>query len=186
MRHSDVWQERYRGVGVKVCKGESVLGWKDSWTFYLYLRLDQIEDAEKREAAWLPLEEPGLIGGRRYWRYSDSWLADLDFHCGMTYYSKSLSDRVAGDAESRVIEIGCDYQHLWDEHRTYTADEVMANARKCVDSLHALTTYLVFANCCGRLIRESDGWECGDSFYPNSCECGHCPKKSEEGGQLKK
>ncbi len=178
MKHKDRWSDTYRGVQIEVCRWSDFEG-KPIWNFYLHLSLEQIEDPGLREESWLPIKSFEVLGfsGTTY-DYMNAWFSNLDFHHGITYFQKRLLDNTRDDKERRAIQIGCDYNHLWDQGKTYTAESVMQDARNCVDSLHAYlkerdTHYLIHANCCGRLIQEDEGHMTGDSFYPNSCTCGY-------------
>jgi hypothetical protein len=61
--------------------------------------------------------------------------SDVDWHGGITYYAKH------GQLEGhRNVELGCDYNHLWDSERgyNYTLEEVVADAKKTAEELAAI------------------------------------------------
>ena len=111
---------------------------RGAWNFYLHLVEEQWPDFERFVA---PREMDSSIAtrGRRMWKYHDCLVADLDWHCGITFYE------LDGDAPYRHIKAGCDYEHLWDERAGYSADllSVEQDAQRCVDSLLERVTPLV-------------------------------------------
>ena len=64
--------------------------------------------------------------------YSKSPIAQLDWHCGVTFYKKH------GQTEGhRSVEFGCDYSHLYDSERgfNYTLDEVHSEALQTANQI---------------------------------------------------
>lgn len=57
-------------------------------------------------------------------------LANLDWHYGITYYKKYNGF----DGSNKIIKVGCDYQHYYDECRSYSLDFINYEAKKCIDS----------------------------------------------------
>ena len=97
------------------------------WTYYLILDLNKIPDIS--ELFWLKGEPD--IKGRVFYAYSNSKeIQDIDFHCGCTWYSKERGF----DGENKVIKIGCDYSHIWDEWRQYTLEDIKRDVIKSVNS----------------------------------------------------
>jgi len=108
------------------------------WNFYLILSEQQWPDFERFVAPRVNDPERETRG-RRMWKYHEGAAADLDWHCGITFYE------IEGDAPYRWIKAGCDYDHLWDERNGYDADlrSVESDAKRCVNSLLDRFTPLV-------------------------------------------
>lgn len=70
-----------------------------------------------------------------YYNYYDhEIISSIDFHSGITWYSKELGF----DGENKVIKIGCDYMHLWDEGKIYYVEEVERDAKTAIESFRKL------------------------------------------------
>jgi len=107
------------------------------FTYYLYLCLNKFADQRLANSLWLRAKRLRPEFPTKYYPYGDIALFQgIDFHGGVTYYSKhcNLSDE-------KIIQIGCDYGHLWDIGRFYALEGVIADARRSVDSLHSLAVY---------------------------------------------
>lgn len=128
------YREEYRGINIEASRhwregyGPSG-GRKEVWCFYIYLAAEMFPE-HLRSQVWLAKKPPNEFGSRFY-DYSDTLISNLDWHCGMTWYSKESSE----DDEFRAVKAGCDYDHIWDEGGYYSAASVLADARRCVDSL---------------------------------------------------
>ena len=79
-----------------------------SWNNCLYLEFVK----EKFPDFNYPKLVDGWIEGTKRFDYYESSFADVDFHGGITYYS----EKYLPDAGFTLVRIGCDYQHLWDDH----------------------------------------------------------------------
>lgn len=129
----EVTMFRYRDIFVEVKAPQKPAIEMDGWVYYLYLQLDWFEDTALGESLWLP-----LVGDDRpmYRPNYHEFLVSLWWHGGLTWYSKHL-----GLQEERVIQVGCDYQHLWDQGQHYTRDQVMRDAQRTIDNLHDQVVY---------------------------------------------
>ena len=134
----------------------------DCWTFYLFIRENQL-GKETLNKIWLPPKE-GITSRHVFYDYNDTFLVNLDWHCGITWYSKEGGH----DKQPRIVKAGCDYQHYWDEGKTYNVDSVLRDVHNCIDSLHE---YL------GEIKRWCN--YCGEYFLPVSDEtrCKECVDK---------
>lgn len=105
---------------------------EDRWTHYVLMDIDgQVPDERLREKLWLPDEVAERISGRKYiWHDYSDLCRELDFHGGITWYSKESEP-----PEARVIRIGCDYQHYLDIGKVYSLEYVYAQVKESVDSL---------------------------------------------------
>jgi len=162
MKKNTTWKDRYRGIDF------SVSNWQlestgDCWAYYIFLVLDQLPE-DVRERFWLepePTEWKSMP--IRYDYYSEPLISELDWHGGCTWYSKE-----GFEGNRRVVKIGCDYQHYWDEGRHYNLDFVADEARHTIDTLHELIPGIM-KWCC----------YCGDYFVPEADErrCPECKDK---------
>lgn len=122
-----VWNGVYRGISWEAKNWNS--SYKEScWAHYIYLHIDRLPD-DRKEEFWLkPKRKKRKWGVRVYYDYSEFL---MEWHGGCTFYEK-----VAGiDGAPKVVQIGCDYQHLWDEGHEYDLDYVLSEVRKTIDSL---------------------------------------------------
>jgi hypothetical protein len=143
----------YRGIRIKVAHPPTE--GCGHWCYYVYLFLDRFEDEKLRKSVWVPKRTFDRLPGMKplvVWNYSGcDWFDALDFHCGVTFYEKHIS--AAGD---RMVEVGCDFGHLWDDDKHFTLESVLWEAKVTVDAIHATTTYLVMCQGNGRLVKESE------------------------------
>ena len=143
----EVMQTRgvYKGVSYNICHPFSHY----KWTYYIYLRLDLFQDKELAESLWLTAEKPDERFETKFYRYYNNKLINnLWFHGGCTWYSKEYDSN-----DNRVIKIGCDYSHLWDEGRHYTIDGVLEAAKATIDDLHE--NYVYGEACEGEHLRKT-------------------------------
>ena len=157
LRTKTVWTGKYRDITYEV-NNWNVDGIGDCWSFYLYIQLAQLPE-EISERFWLP-GKPAGIGKHIMFDYnSETLIRDLDWHCGCTYYKKH-----GHDGEQRVVQIGCDYSHYWDQGHRYNIDYVAQEARACIDSLHEMIDDIKrWCTYCGVFFRpEDDEQRCKD------------------------
>ena len=101
------------------------------YNYYIYIVLDFIEDDDVAEELWLEPMDGTIIPERPRKRYpylENDLLIDLDFHGGITYYSKGFDSE-----DRRRIKIGCDYNHLSDQYRVYNQSEVISDIKNTID-----------------------------------------------------
>lgn len=131
LKHRDVWRGEYRDIHFEINRFESydktILD--AGWTFYLYLMLETFPE-DQREAMrpkyyftafGSPMEVP-----------RDNPLENLKWHGGMTW----ISDESKKGSPFTQIKVGCDYQHLWDEHQFYSLEGIEREVKLCIDSLY--------------------------------------------------
>lgn len=135
MKKKTVWSGSYRGIGFEIQQFDAILDvHASSWTFYLYICLDQLPDSIKKRF-WLRPKKSGLPSGRKFYReYDEPLISGIEFHGGCTWYSKESGF----DGFAKVVKIGCDYQHVWDEGQIFSAEGIELEAKKAIDSLHKL------------------------------------------------
>jgi len=136
-RERTLWNGQWNGVNWEVNRTPAekinVAGfqehWPIRWTFYLYLHIDRIPD--DAESYWLKLED------RKYLHYdynNHHVLSSIDWHGGITYYSKESGF----DDTPRVIQVGCDYQHYWDEGKSYDLEDIQHDIRTAIISFRKM------------------------------------------------
>ena len=137
VRHKDVWTFQYRDITVEISRFRLDGLEGDRWTYYLWLSLDKIPTKDQK-GLWPRYKKTGSHGARTF-NVNNTWLADLTWHHGMTWYSKHLSSYAKGSG--KMIQVGCDYSHLWDEEHTYRRELLRDDAIKTVDSLYERINY---------------------------------------------
>ena len=158
LRQKTVWSGTHRGITFEIQNfktgGTPSFPEKYCWTFYLFLNMKQIPD-NMRDAFWLAPKSDDK--GRISYDYYESIISDLDWHCGITWYSK-----ISGlDGDTEIVKIGCDYQHYWDEGRNYDVEYVRREAVQCIESLFSKVPDMkVWCRGCGAYYKPDDGCTC--------------------------
>jgi hypothetical protein len=100
------------------------------WTWYLYIALDNLKDAKLAESLWIPatLKQFGSSEYESPDYYKSEFLNEIPFHCGITYYSKQLLD-----SDGRIIKVGCDYRHCWDEGKTFSLTQILEDVENACE-----------------------------------------------------
>jgi len=166
MEEKTVWAGKYKGISFEIQRFTRFD--KACWTFYLFILIDSLPE-DIRERFWLDPKESNL-SFIHYDYYSEPLMSNLDWHSGMTRYSK-----VTGfDGEKQCVKIGCDYQHIWDEGREYTEEFVAAEAKACIDSLYErIPSIKIWCSRCGKYVDALIQYGKGEM-------CAACLKKREE------
>jgi hypothetical protein len=103
-------------------------GESDYWTYYLFINLSKIPKENKIKSLWLRGEKTEY-NRINYKYYKHFIINNIDFHGGCTWYSKEYGF----DGHDKIIKIGCDYQHSWDEGISYFIEEVSRDAKNSID-----------------------------------------------------
>lgn len=129
--HTDVWHGVYKGISfeIKNFKRDGLAEYhikdSDNWTYYIYFLKHQLNpEVFANIIANLKIEKHGNCN------YYDSPIANLEWHCGITFGELTLDE----NKEIRALKAGCDYQHYWDEGYTYCLDYVKHDVLKTIDS----------------------------------------------------
>lgn len=135
LREVSKWNGQHRGVNYEVSLHD-VGGYRPDgiWCYYIYINEKNAPEAFENEF-WLtrvPPTGPDCWMARYpHYPYSNAAFANVDWHGGVTFYEK-----VAGfDGAPRCVKIGCDYNHLWDQDHSYSAEYVAQEARRTIDQL---------------------------------------------------
>jgi hypothetical protein len=169
LNKKDVWAGMYRGVTFEITNwGERIRSFSENWrythnwNYYIFIPLDLVKNKDLRQK---------LIAKRKKTSYGTIYDYDnvpmihsIDMHGGVTYY-----DVLAG-RKSRIIKIGCDYGHLYDEAWAETVDSVSSDCKKTIDTLK--DSGVLYNRCQGngKIVEEKDGYytKDKDSFYAAS------------------
>ncbi len=120
------WARRHKGVTIEVVHWgvDAEHNPRGTWNYYLSL-FERDMTPEAFAPLWL--ESKVADWGVTHDHY-DSPLSQVDMHGGITFYEKR------GDVPGyRVVRIGCDYNHSWDEDVSYSLEEVYADAVASAD-----------------------------------------------------
>ena len=172
------WTGTYNGVDFEINNWETEPNSveprkKDCWTYYLILRIERIPKEHKPKSYWLRGRKGGnwvmyWLGWRKdgnmvmYNYYKHPVLPNLDWHGGVTWYSKEHGF----DRSEKIIRVGCDYMHHWDEGKYYNLDIVKRDVKRTIEKfLESVPNYKYW--CCGNgnLYDLSEGIVWNGSFY---------------------
>jgi len=137
---STVWSRTYRNVRYNLSHhGISEYSPEGTWCYYIFLTPDIFQNPQHfilfdKE----PEIKEGFGGSDKLWLTYDYYdIPDLNFHGGVTWYSKEpYFDRVSGK-QCYAIKIGCDYGHSWDRDSGYWQgmNDVDRDAKRSIDIL---------------------------------------------------
>ena len=151
MNHKEIklYKGKYKGIPYEIANA-------GHWTLYLFLVEDQMPDVFDK--LWLPGEKYNLGGPDHimYKYYENDIITSLDWHCGCTYYSK-----VSGfDGDTRVVKVGCDYNHHYDEGISYSLPSIEQDVQDCIESLLRQVKILQWCGYCGKYFDQVNerGW----------------------------
>ena len=152
------WFGIYRGVAFEINNFiteavRDIIPEKENWTYYLRLQLDRIPKESDPKSYWLEPQKDEKFGRTSY-KYYQHQMADLNWHGGMTWYSKETGI----DDTPKSIKIGCDYQHIWDEGVFYNIDFVTRDVQNTIDDFLLLVpNYKYRCGGNGKLYKLSEG-----------------------------
>ena len=173
LKHKDIWNGEYRNVRFEINKwrlGGDTPDAFNCWNYYLYLPIEQIPLGFHKFFV-LTGKYDKLTPESREWLNYDytgtSYISDLDWHGGITFYEKCLD----GEGKLTGIKLGCDYAHYFDEQARYGYDigYVLMETKQTIDKLHELIPNL----------KVSCRW---NGKYYDKAECEELP----QGGYLAK
>lgn len=169
LSHLEQWRGTHRGIPFSI-KRHTGGGFSDNthniWCYYLYLTPDNFskEDWEKI------LQPPYQIAISDRWYYSADALEVCDFQGGITWCDVSCQPCAPDKVR---LEVGCDYNHLWDSERgyPYTLSDILFDAKTSIDKLHQNFTVYIWSSAAGTFRPEA---ECTaytekklDELFPN-------------------
>ncbi len=137
-RYKELWSGTHEGVRWEIAHWNFADGSSMGpiWNYYLQIPLGQVPEDIRDVFCLKPRTDDK---GRVHYDYSSApIISDLEWHGGITYYAK----RGGVDGASLLIEIGCDYNHYWDEGHNYDKDYVLSECRASIDKLRELVPNL--------------------------------------------
>ena len=150
LKHSDMWNGRYRGVRFEIMRWHFTENGKDHWAYYLYI--DERQFPVSVRSGYVL--EPGLTNmGRLSYDYTNCAWNNIRAHCGWTFYEIH-----GGYIDTpRVVKIGCDYGHLWDDGISYNENCIIPEVKQSIDELHdKVGVFLIWSHCDGNYRTEAD------------------------------
>ncbi len=164
-RESNKWKGEYNGVRFEVVKWSFDDCLEDSekiiWNFYLFISIPQLP-VKLRKQFWLKGTKKET---RVSYDYYKSPVADIEFHYGCTYYAKTCGF----DGDKKIIQVGCDYNHYWDEGHEYRIEEVLLDVKAAINSFWELVPdYKCRCHGTGKFYRRNKGTFNGKgAFFSN-------------------
>jgi hypothetical protein len=127
-----VWRGQHRGVQFQIKNRDGIDGLDQpsgAWTAYIFLHETMLTNFD---FWWLPDELSRFTEASPERVSHDYMRLPAEMHGGLTYYAKH-----GHSVGHRCVELGCDYQHLWDEGQHYSERSVMAETMGSIDKLYA-------------------------------------------------
>jgi|SRR6056297_360514 len=118
----------YKKLSFEICKPVEPYNW---YRYYIYLVLPRIQDEELAENLWLEAKDSTIVLERprkMYMYYDNDFLINVPMHGEITFYKKEFNQE-----DERVIKIGCDYNHYFDEYRGYILEDVKEEVKETID-----------------------------------------------------
>jgi hypothetical protein len=133
----DCYRGIYRDISYKIsrhAKGQSYTPQSEGiWCYYIYLHESKVKDFAslwaEGEVVKITPESYGFVS----YEYYKEPFNSIEFHGGITYYAKH------GEFEGhRSVELGCDYNHLWDIERGYGygLTDILVDVKSTIDSVY--------------------------------------------------
>ena len=118
-------------------------GTEGTYCYYLIISERQVSEEAFKEF-WLEpkINESSSGFDRVSYNYTSAPFADAHWHGGVTFY-----DKLGGiDGNQRLVKIGCDFAHYWDQRHTFDLDSVIDEAKITVDQLAKMYEFYVRCN----------------------------------------
>ena len=149
LKEKTIWTGEHLGVLFQI------VNWDGRWNYYLILRLDRIPEKSVSDSYWLKRKKSSLSGNHVLYGYYDHpILPNLDWHGGITWYSKESGF----DGDPKTIKVGCDYSHLWDEGHEYILEDIIPEVERTIEKFRELVPgYKYWCSGNGNLYDLSEG-----------------------------
>jgi len=158
LSHADYFRGTHRGLTFKVSRHNgtdySTDRHHNCWCYYIFLCRHNFSDAE-----WLEVfRDPNVYdkdNGTKRTSYSSPKLDDCEFHGGITFFGVTVDPATP---EQINLEVGCDYNHLWDSEagHPYRIEGVMADAKRTIDNIHDMFSLKLWSRIDGSYHLEKD------------------------------
>ena len=122
---------KYKGINFEISHHGIGEEYRPEGTWCYYLIIDENQFTEEYLDDFILKPDTDNKYCRLSYNYYDTKIADLDWHGGITFYSK-----LGGlDGGSLSIKIGCDYAHLYDEGRSYGVDHILCDVERTINKM---------------------------------------------------
>lgn len=175
---STTFKGTYRGIHFKIIRWfyeSDIHQEKPKWNYYIFLNLENFVDQKLAKKFW-PKDAQFSTGGSWYTPYDAvPFIHSMDFHCGVTFYQKHLYP-----GNRKIVEIGCDYSHLYDEGAHYNEQHILYEVENSIERFHEMVEYKIRCNGNGKLYLESEGQYRNNGFFSNEWTDKNKPKTTDE------
>lgn len=160
--------DRYKDIGYKISNHgrNEYNNNRGIWCYYVYIREESLSPEDFKEF-WLPTKEYEFNGRKRIsYDYNGQKWSDADWHGGVvTWYQKYGFEEVF-----RSVEIGCDYNHLWDKEFGYYYDleRIERDAKNTIDSLRKMYRFKISCSWSGECDYEENMVLSDGNYYTKS------------------
>jgi hypothetical protein len=165
LKNKKVWVGGHKGVGFEIVNWTTPpnsidINGRENWNYYIIIHLDRIPEQYKPNSFWLRGRKSGSHVFYDY--YKHPVIGSIEFHGGCTWYSKEHGF----DGSARIIKIGCDYSHYWDEGHVYNLQSVLIDVKNTIEDFrNRVAKYKYRCNGNGKLYDLEDGVLKDEQFY---------------------
>jgi len=133
----NLWRGTHKGISFKIVQWNidhnfpEIYSPTGTWNYYVFIHETTVAKPIF-EKLWLPAKLEKIIPKSRGWVTHDYYVpfGSIDMHGGITFYAKH------GEIEGfRAVEIGCDYNHLYDNQTAWTVEMVHADCIRTINHL---------------------------------------------------
>ena len=150
-----IWSGFYRGIGWEIVKWFSGTPSTINWNYYINICIDRIPEKYDPESFWLKPQK--ILSNYLYQYLEHPIIGSIEMHGGVTFYEKSLIKNFHKEKEIRIIQVGCDYVHYFDEGHTYNEAGISREVQDTIDKLlNIIPDYEMRCRGCGKLCTESE------------------------------
>ena len=121
--YKELWNGKFKNISFEIIRWQNYKKSLFRWNFYLYLNIDKIPKGFEPESFWLEDDNA---------HYDHEILSNIDFHGGITFYSKEQISYY--NEKVKIVKVGCDYQHLYDDGRDYSLEDIKNDVKRAIDS----------------------------------------------------
>tara|TARA_R110000851_G_scaffold78000_5_gene172076 strand:+ start:14406 stop:15002 length:597 start_codon:yes stop_codon:yes gene_type:complete len=148
-KEKEVWYGSHKGVNFEINRWNTAPNTfqpegNENWTYYLTLEIDKIPKEHNPKSYWLKPNKSERFRNISYEYYNHPVMPNLDWHGGQTWYEKKSGI----DGQPKVIQIGCDYQHSWDQGMTFTLEGLQNDVANTINAFLNLVPNYKY-RCCG-------------------------------------